>query len=268
MLEIYKGNKNGSVYSKMVGLVCGVLLMSSCGFETVDTGYRGVYTKFGEIQGEPFKEGLHLYNPFTSDIMQFDVKERALTKTASFFTKDTQHISVTFIITYFPNPDKIHNIYKQFGEDWEKKIIEPAALGTVRDVIGRYVADDIVSKLEVAKKDAEHELKENFSQRDVILSRLDFTEVNFDQGYTKSVEAKVIAIQKSLEAKNRTIEVEENAKQRILSAEAEAKSMTIRSQALSQNKGLVEYEAVQKWNGQLPTHMMGSSVPFINLEKK
>ena len=41
--------------------------------------------------------------------------------------------------------------------------------------------------------------------------------------------------------------------------------MQIRSQALAQNKGLVEYEAVQKWNGVLPVYMMGDTTPFVNL---
>jgi 4-diphosphocytidyl-2C-methyl-D-erythritol kinase len=42
--------------------------------------------------------------------------------------------------------------------------------------------------------------------------------------------------------------------------------MKIKSAALSQNKNLVEYEAVLKWDGKLPEMMMGGgSVPFINL---
>ena len=52
------------------------------------------------------------------------------------------------------------------------------------------------------------------------------------------------------------------------SAEAEAKSMAIRANALSKNKALVEYEAVQKWNGILPQYMMGESIPFINLNNR
>lgn len=42
--------------------------------------------------------------------------------------------------------------------------------------------------------------------------------------------------------------------------------MSIRANALTQNKALVEYEAVQKWNGILPQYMMGNSVPFVNLK--
>ena len=41
--------------------------------------------------------------------------------------------------------------------------------------------------------------------------------------------------------------------------------MAIRANALTQNKALVEYEAVQKWDGHLPQYMMGNTVPFMNI---
>ena len=41
--------------------------------------------------------------------------------------------------------------------------------------------------------------------------------------------------------------------------------MAIRANALTQNKALVEYEAVQKWDGHLPQYMMGNTVPFLNM---
>ena len=44
--------------------------------------------------------------------------------------------------------------------------------------------------------------------------------------------------------------------------------MKIRATALSQNKALVEYEAVKKWDGKLPEYMLGNSVPFINVSAK
>ena len=250
---------------KIFGLVYGLSALNSCGFEVIDTGHRGLFVKFGEIQGEPVPEGVYGYNPFSTDMLEIDVRERKLEKSTNCFTKDTQHVGVNFVITFFPDPSKVHLLHKQFGWDWQEKIIEPVALGSVRDVIGRYVADDLVGKLETAKHDAENELKQKLASRDIFLTRLDVTGIDFDEGYKNAIEAKVIAIQRASEAKNKTVEVEEQAKQAVIAAQAEAKSMTIRSQALSQNKGLVEYEAVQKWDGKLPQYMLGDSTPFIKI---
>ena len=84
--------------------------------------------------------------------------------------------------------------------------------------------------------------------------------------FEKAIESKVTAEQDALKAKNRTVQIEEEAKQKIISAEAEAKSMAIRANALTRNKALVEYEAVQKWDGKLPQYMLGNTVPFLNLK--
>lgn len=263
------GGKNGRFSFKVGSLILGGSLLHSCGFETIATGHRGIFVKFGEIQGEPVKEGFYTYNPFTTDLVEISVRETKLDGSANCFTKDTQHVGIRFAISFYPDPGKVAAIYKQFGsKDWEQTIIAPVALSTVRDAIGRYVADDLVGKLEVAKNDAESELRTKLAERDIIVTRLDFTSLDFDAGYKQAIESKVIAVQKAAEAKNKTVEIEEMAKQSIISAEAEAKSMQIRSQALSQNKGLVEYEAVQKWDGKLPQYMMGNSVPFVKLEAK
>ena len=75
-------------------------------------------------------------------------------------------------------------------------------------------------------------------------------------------------VSEALKAKNKTVQVQEEAKQKVIAAEAEAKSMAIRAKALSQNKSLVQYEAVQKWDGKMPQYMLGNSVPFINVSAK
>jgi len=250
----------------VLGLLMAVAL-TGCGFEQVDEGYRGIYSRFGKVEGEALQPGMHFYNPFTADIFEMDVREQKLEGVTDAFTKDTQTVKVSFAVTYYPDPTKIHALYSQFGRDWDQKIIPQTVLGSIKDVIGQYIADDLVNKREVAKKAAQDELRENLASRTITLTRLDLTNLDFDDSYEKAVEAKVVAVQKAAEAKNHTVEIEEKAKQTVASAKADAEAMRIKTQALSQNKGLVEYEAIQKWDGKLPEIMFGSaSVPMINLE--
>ena len=107
----------------------------------------------------------------------------------------------------------------------------------------------------------------NINAQNVKLST-DVTAVKYFKKAKKAIESKVTAEQEALKAKNKTVQVEEEAKQKVIAAQAEAKSMAIRAQALSQNKSLVQYEAVQKWDGKMPQYMMGNSVPFINVSAK
>jgi hypothetical protein len=92
--------------------------------------------------------------------------------------------------------------------------------------------------------------------------------IQYQKDFETAVERKVTAIQKAIEEQNRTRQIEEQAKQKVIDAKAQAESMRIRATALTNNPKLVEYEAVQKWNGELPTYVMGDSVPFIQLQSK
>lgn len=240
-------------------------LISGCGFETIDTGNRGIETNFGKIVGEPLSEGLHFYNPFTSDIIEIEVRERKVEGVADSFTRDTQNVKVGFAVVLYPDPSQIHVIYQKFGKNWDETIVAPLIQNSIKDVIGQNIADDLVGKRDQMRATAQKELTQKLKERSVIVTSLAFTNLDFDDAYEDAVEQKVVAIQNALAEKNRSVQIEEKAKQTVAAAKADAESMRIKTQALSQNKGLVEYELAQKWDGKLPTQMFGSSIPMINL---
>lgn len=247
-------------------LLTAILSLTACGFEQVDEGYRGIYTNWGKVIGEPLEPGIHFYNPISSNVFEMEVREQKIENTTQAFTKDTQTVSIQYVVTYYPEQAEIGNIYSQFGRYWEDKVIVPAIEGSLKDSIGGYIADDLVSKREEVKKAAFVEIIEDLKKRKVTVTDLQLTNLDFEDAFEKAVEMKVVAIQKALQAKNKTVEVEERAKQTVLDAKATAESMRIRAKALTQNKSLVEYEAVQKWDGKLPEIMLGQgSTPFIDL---
>lgn len=250
-------------------LLVGLLAFTGCGFEVVDTGRRGIETRYGAVIGEPLPEGLHFYNPFTSGIREYSVRQETWSAKTSIFTKDTQSVEVQFALTYSPDTKSVTNLYRDFGteQDLIIKVIQPVALGSIKDAIGQVIADELVSKREMVTKQALKEVTENLAARNVIVSDLQFTNLDFDDAYEHAVEEKVVATQKAQKAKNETVTIEEQAKQTVATARAQAEAMKIQSAALAQNKGLVEYEIAKKWNGVLPVTMMGSSVPLLNLSR-
>lgn len=253
---------------KMILVLSSMMLLSACGFEVVDTGRRGIETRFGAVQGEPLPEGLHFYNPFTSSITEYSVKQEKWSEKTAIFTKDTQRVDVEFAVVYSADPKFVHTLYKEVGslDKLEEKIIKPVVLGSIKDAIGSVIADELVMKREMVTREALKEVQENLKDKYVLVSDLQFTNLDFDDAYEKAVEAKVVAIQDAQKAKNETVRIEEEAKQTVKTAQAEAEAMRIKSQALSQNKGLVEFEIAKKWDGKLPVYMMGNSVPLIDFK--
>lgn len=246
-------------------------MLSSCGFEVVDTGRRGIEVSLGQVVGEPLPEGLHFYNPFTADIREFNVREEKWENSTAIFTRDTQQVTVEFAVTYYADPKSVTTIYKEIGDEDQltEKIIKPVVLGSLKDAIGQVIADELVGKRETVTKNALAEVKENLAARHVIVTDLQFTNLDFDDAYEKAVEEKVVAIQNAQKSKNVSVQVQEEANQRVTTAKAEAEAMRIKTQALSQSKGLVEFEAVQKWDGKLPVNIYGSgALPFVNIGGK
>ena len=139
----------------------------------------------------------------------------------------------------------------------------PTVEGIVKDTIGKWNAQDIVANREKVASEVLFKLNEKLGPKYINVSDFQITEIQYSQAFEQAIESKVTAEQEALKAKNKTVQVQEEARQKIIASEAEAKSMAIRAQALTQNKNLVEYEAVQKWDGKLPTTYAGDDVLSI-----
>lgn len=243
------------------------LLLQGCfGVKIIDSGHRGVYKKFGQVGDAVLSEGLHFYNPFSSEIVEMNVQENKYGNDTTTYTKDTQKVAIHYVLNHSPDGNKMNEFYQKYGVSWEDKLIPQVVLGSIKDVIGKINADDLNGARDKTAQLIEAEIQKKLAAVHIFVRSFELTSITFEHDYEKAVEAKVIATQRAIEAQNRTAEVREQAEQRLIEAKSMATSMKIRSEALSKNKNLVEYEAVQKWNGQLPQVMLGEKgMPFLKL---
>ena len=247
-------------------LLCIMFAVSACGFEMVDTGHRGVKTDYGKVQDRSLEEGLYFYNPFSQDFIEMDVRANRYDFPTQTYTKDVQQANIKANVTAALRKDSVHLMYRDYGQSWTEKIMLPAVEGALKSVIGKWDAVDLISNRDKARAEVESMLRESLRDKYVDIVRFEMVDVIFMSAFEKAVEKKVVAIQAAIEEQNRTVQIKEQAEQRVIAARAEAESMRIRANALAQNKALVEYEAVQKWNGIMPQYMMGGTVPFLNIK--
>ena len=254
---------------KYIALGLGGVLLTISGahsFKIVDPGERGIKVRLGKVLPEVYEEGLHFKWPFIESIETANIKTKKMQLQTNVYTKDIQQAKVDYAINYNLQPQKVNKLYQEIGlRDYEDKIITPIVLGAIKDIVGKWNAQDLIGNREKAATDILEKLQKQLQNNYVTVTNFEITDLNYSDTFERAIEEKVTAEQEALKAKNKTVQIEEEAKQKIIAAEAEAKSMAIRAEALSQNKSLVEYEAVQKWDGKLPQYMMGNSIPFINL---
>jgi len=246
--------------------IFAILLITINPIAIVGVGERGVKVTLGQVSPQSYVEGIHIVTPFISKIHTMNVKTQRDSYTTEVYTKDIQQARITYVANYNLQPQNVHKMYREVGKDYVNVILLPVIEGTIKDVIGKWNAQDLVANRERATDEILKKLQDQLADRYINVTDFQMTEIKYSSTFEKAIESKVTAEQEALTARNKTVQVQEEARQKVISAEAEAKSMAIRANALTQNKALVQYEAVQKWDGKLPTYNMSNAIPFINMK--
>lgn len=245
-------------------LIMGLFLgLASC--ETVETGERGVKMTWGDISSnEPIQPGLHFVSPVGQDIETLNVRTQKWKSKTRVYTSDSQRAMVTFTLNYNLKPDEAVEMYRLNGENWKQALIPHVVTRTISDVFGQANAvTDIIQNRDVVQNDITERIQTRLDKKGISVTGFEITGVRFTEAFDDANEAKQIAVERATAAKNDTVRIKEEADQKILTATAEAEAMKIKTQALAGNAKLVEYEAVQRWDGKLPQNMYGNAVPFI-----
>ncbi len=92
----------------------------------------------------------------------------------------------------------------------------------------------------------------------------------YNAGYEKAINDKKLAEQEALRLVEVTKQKEEQLKQAeidkniaIQKAEGEAKALQIKGASLSANPKMIQLEWINKWDGKLPTYLMGNGQGVI-----
>src|SRR5262249_44180034 len=162
-------------------------------------------------------------------------------------TSDGQQVDVDISILYHPDPNKIVELHRSIGPDYEAKIVRPSGRSVTRIAVSKYAVIDVYGgkRMEIQTEIAD-ELRSLFEKSDLILDTLFVRNVEFSQEFKNAIEQKQIA-QQEAERKKYELEKERIEKDRkIIAAEGDAESIRLRGEALSRNPALIQYEYVQK----------------------
>ena len=240
-----------------------VIFIAGC--YQVDLGEVGIKTSFGKITDGPLKEGLYWYTWFGQEIIAYNIKNQTIEIEEICFSKDVQEATIKIVLIYNLDSSKILELHKNTGLQYQDILIKPNFSDTLKNVVGKWEATEMVGNREKLSTEVFTHIRDYLKQYGINIQKVNITNIDFKDAFEASVEEKQVAAQRALKAKNDTVRIKEEAEQKLLTAEAEAKAMEVRAKALEKNKSLVEYEAVMKWNGELPKYMMGNTIPFINI---
>ena len=242
------------------------LLVVFSSFYTVKSTERGVLSTFGRIQDRVIGDGLHFKIPFVQTVKHVNIQQKKFDGKENSYTRDVQTSEVDYTINYDLVKDNVAKLMKNVGEDYHNRIVVPYVRSALKESFGNFAATHIVENRDKVRRQIEDKLRESLSKEYFTNIHFQLVNIDFDDQFETAIKEKQVAEQNALKAKNVTVQIEEQAKQTRIKAEAEAEAMRIKATALERNQKLVEYEAVQKWNGELPQYVGSGSIPFINIK--
>ncbi len=236
-------------------------------FYIINAGERGVLITLGNPSPIASSEGLHFKIPIIQSAVIMDVKTLKYQAEAGAASKDLQDVKATIATNYHLTPENVPELYKTVGVNYAEKLIQPIEQEIVKATTAKYTAEEMITKREEVRSEMEQLFIEKLRSRGIIVEQVSIINFEFSPSFTQAIEAKVVAEQNALAAKNKLEQIKYEAEQRIAQAKGEAEAIKIQVEAIKQQGGsqYVQLQSINKWDGKLPTYMLGNSIPFISI---
>lgn len=282
---------------KKIGIgVTIVIVLFFCifGYNVIDPGNVGIKVNlYGEqkgVQNYTLRTGAVWYNRFSEQVYEFptymqnavwtqDVSEGSETdESVTFNSSEGAVINIDVALSYQIQADRVPDIFVELRQN-ANYITHVYMRGKTRDALNRIASTMKVTDIFGPKKqqlllDAKKELEKELGHKGFLFDMIAFVgEMRVDNTVKSSITATISASQKAIEAENKVLQSKAEADQKIEEARGEAESITLVAKAKADaNKILTEsltpellqYEALQRWDGVLPK-VTGDSVPFVNI---
>lgn len=212
-----------SSYLIVVAVVILVLvLFGGRMFFIVEAGERGIvfrpYTT-GLDTENVYGEGFHIIAPWNR-LYVYNVREQQRDETMDVLDKNGLSINMDVTVRFNPSYNKIGNLHQQFGMNFIDVLVIPEVRSTVRQVAGRFSAEEIYStkRSEVEttiKEETRLVLGENYIDMRALLIR----SINLPEQIKGAIESKLKQEQEALAYQYRLQREESEAERRRIEAE-------------------------------------------------
>ena len=254
----------------IVAAILALIIVVICSVSTVPTGHVGIKVRFGAVQDDFIVEGLNFKIPFIEKIEKMDCRTQRVDIEGEGASKDMQTITTYIAVNYRVNQEKAFNLYKTVGVGYETILIKPAIQETMKASLAQYTAEELITKRAEVATLLQETSKEKLEDKGIIIESVSIVNLNFSEAYNDAIEKKQVAEQEAKKAEQELEKAKVEAEKKVVEAQAEADALKVQKQEITEDLlelRRIENEAkwIEKWNGQLPTTVLGDSVPMIEI---
>lgn len=243
-------NKTGILIALIVLVVIGLMT----GIRQVGTGQLAVVTRYGKVSDRELGEGLHLVVPYGVDkVIRYDIKVQKDETEASAASEDLQDVTATLALNYHLEAARVKEIHQRVGPLFGIKLIDPAVQEVFKATTARYSASELITNRSEVKNEAFKGVKERLEKYGIIVDDLSIVNFRFSAAFAKAIEEKQVAQQNA-----------ERSRFNLEAAQIDAQAQ--QAQALTLSDLYLQKQAIEKWDGKLPTYLGNGTVFNIPLQ--
>ena len=271
----------------IVGIMAIVLFLGGfLGFRQVDSGEVAVVTRFGRVTGRILEPGAHTITPFVEGTLYYNTKKVIYETTAEekqkgsqadykdypvdTNTEDGQRVDIFYTVRFSVDPTKASWVAQNIGSQNAliEKVVKTESRIWARNVPRRYSAEHLYTGngSQTVQEDIFRALEPTFIENGLILDSVGIREINFTNEYVTAIEAKQIAAVQVETEKNKAEQAKFQKEARITQAEGQAREQELQRSTISET--LLQKMWIERWDGVLPTYMMGDSTALIQIPQQ
>lgn len=263
MFEDFEFDSRKIVKYSIIGVIILFLIITLfSSFKSVPTGFVGVKTQFGKVQGDMLNEGINFKIPYIEKIVLMDCRTKKVEVNNGAASKDLQDVDLKVAVNYGVDKKSANTLYQTVGVDYEAIIVNPAILESIKSVTAKYTAEELITKRQEVSTLMFETLTTRLQNRGFTIVDLSITDLNFSAAYNQAIEQKQVAQQNAQKAQYELEKARVENQRKIENAKAEAEVMKLQNREIT-NKTLklkeleIKEALIEKWNGQYPTTMLG-----------
>lgn len=250
---IVNENNKFDLKKMMIFLTLGLFVVITifCSFQTIRSGEVGLRVRFGKIIDSNLSEGFNLKIPYVEKIVKVNIKVQKVELSTMAASKDLQDIATVIAVNYRVEGDSASSLYRTVGNSYEQVILEPAIQESVKSVISKYTAEEVVTSRTEVSSNSLKELQNKVDKYGIVIDSFNIINLTFSEEYSNAIEEKQVAEQKLATSK-----LEAEAK--LVEAEAAKKTNELLKQSLTDE--LIAKQFIEKWDGKLPQTYAGDDI--------
>jgi regulator of protease activity HflC (stomatin/prohibitin superfamily) len=171
-----------------------ILLFGSSMFVTIQPGERGVIFRpftSGLDKENIYIPGFHIVSPWNT-LYVYDVKEQQREETMDVLDKNGLSLNLDVSVRFNPTYDRIGSLHEIFGVRYVDQLIIPEVRSSVRQVAGRYTAEEIYStKRSQVESSIINETKVVLEGNDITMRALLIRSINLPATIKGAIEKKL-----------------------------------------------------------------------------